>query len=142
VLQAAVIGEGGETFLLDMGEPVKIVQLARDLVQLSGLELDRDISIVFTGLRPGEKLTEELFNPTDQVERTSHEKIFTVRNGRPGVAQRGRINELLAAAEAGDGLRIRHLLAEIVPGYSVATTAGSTPGQAAASPPAVRRLSG
>jgi FlaA1/EpsC-like NDP-sugar epimerase len=76
---------------------------------------------VFTGLRPGEKLTEELFNPSDHVERTSHEKIFTVRNGRPDVAQRARIAELVTAAESGDGLRIRHLLSEIVPGY--ATTA-------------------
>ena len=61
VLQAALIGKGGEVFVADMGEPVKIVDLAKDLIELSGLELGRDIDIVFTGIRPGEKLYEELF---------------------------------------------------------------------------------
>jgi FlaA1/EpsC-like NDP-sugar epimerase len=118
VLQAAALGTGGETFVLDMGEPVKIVQLAKDLVHLSGLEVDRDVSIVFTGLRPGEKLAEELFIPGEDVARTQHTKIFMVRNGRPPTAGAARIGELVAAAEAGDGLRLRHVLAEIVPGYA------------------------
>lgn len=80
VLQASVLGQGGEVFLLDMGEPVKIVDLARDLIELSGLEVGRDVNVVFTGIRPGEKLYEELFVPGDVYERTQHEKIFVIAN--------------------------------------------------------------
>lgn len=80
VLQAAVLGRGGEVFTLDMGEPVKILDLARDMIELSGLQVGRDIDIAFVGLRPGEKLFEELFLPGEQYDRTSHEKIFIARN--------------------------------------------------------------
>jgi FlaA1/EpsC-like NDP-sugar epimerase len=80
VLQAGVLGHGGEVFLLDMGEPVKIVDLARDLIELSGLEVGRDIDIVFSGLRPGEKLFEELFIPGEEYRRTEHQKIFIAAN--------------------------------------------------------------
>ncbi|MFZ2487479.1 MAG: nucleoside-diphosphate sugar epimerase/dehydratase [Anaerolineae bacterium] len=80
VLQAAVLGKGGETFVLDMGEPVRIVDLARDLIRLSGLEVGRDIDIVFTGLNPGEKLYEELFIQGEDYQRTAHEKIFIASN--------------------------------------------------------------
>jgi FlaA1/EpsC-like NDP-sugar epimerase len=76
VLQAAVLGRGSEVFMLDMGEPVKIVDLARDLIELSGLQVGRDIDLVFTGLRPGEKLFEELFVPGESYRPTPHEKIF------------------------------------------------------------------
>ncbi len=80
VLQAALLGEGGETFVLDMGEPVKIVDLARDLIELSGLEVGQDIEIAFSGMRSGEKLFEELFIPGEAYHRTRHEKIFTAGN--------------------------------------------------------------
>ncbi|MCU0494637.1 MAG: polysaccharide biosynthesis protein, partial [Chloroflexaceae bacterium] len=80
VLQAATLGHGGEVFTLDMGEPVKIVDMARDMIELSGLEVGRDIDIVYTGLRPGEKLFEELFVPGESYERTIHEKIFIACN--------------------------------------------------------------
>jgi FlaA1/EpsC-like NDP-sugar epimerase len=76
VLQAATMGEGGEVFVLDMGEPVRILDLAHDLIRLSGLEPGRDIEIRFTGLRPGEKLYEELFSSQENYARTHHEKIF------------------------------------------------------------------
>lgn len=76
VLQAAALGRGGEVFTLDMGEPVKILDLARDMIELSGLQVGRDIDIAFVGLRPGEKLFEELFLPGEQYDRTSHDKIF------------------------------------------------------------------
>ncbi len=80
VLQAAVIGHGGEVFVLNMGEPVKIVDLARDLIELSGLEVGQDIDIVFTGMRPGEKLFEELFIPGETYNPTPHDKIFIAKN--------------------------------------------------------------
>src|SRR5205085_7885575 len=80
VLQAAPLGTGGEVFMLDMGEPVKIVDLARDLIELSGLEVGRDIDIVFSGLRPGEKLFEEMFTPGEHFEPTRHEKVLIARN--------------------------------------------------------------
>src|SRR5450759_4382449 len=76
VLQAGALGEGGEIFILDMGQPVKVVDLARDMIQLSGLTPGEDIEIVFTGMRPGEKLFEELGTSADQVDRTRHEKVF------------------------------------------------------------------
>jgi FlaA1/EpsC-like NDP-sugar epimerase len=76
VLQAATLGKGDEVFILDMGEPVKIVDLARDLIELSGLEVGRDIDIVFTSPRPGDKLFEELFINGEKHARTCHEKIF------------------------------------------------------------------
>jgi FlaA1/EpsC-like NDP-sugar epimerase len=76
VLQAATLGQGGEIFMLDMGEPVKIADLAHDLIQLSGLEVGRDIDIRYTGIRPGEKLFEELFIQGEEYQRTAHDKIF------------------------------------------------------------------
>jgi len=85
VLRAAAIGRGGEIFVLDMGEPVPIVELARDLIRLSGLEVGRNIDIEFIGPRPGEKLFEELFADGEVYERTHHEKIFVVRNSKSEV---------------------------------------------------------
>ncbi|MFW6146280.1 MAG: polysaccharide biosynthesis protein [Planctomycetota bacterium] len=75
VLQAAATGSGGQIFLLDMGEPVRIVDLARDLITLSGFRPDEDIEIVFTGVRPGEKLFEELRTDGEDIEPTMHEKV-------------------------------------------------------------------
>ena len=79
VLQASVLGQGGEIFMLDMGEPVKIVDLARDLIELSGLEVGRDIEIVFSGIRPGEKLFEELLLSDEAYQPTRHQKIKIAR---------------------------------------------------------------
>lgn len=76
VIQAGAIAEGGEIFILDMGEPVRIVDLARNLIRLSGLEPDRDIPIRFTGLRPGEKLFEELLLDKDKAAATQVEKVY------------------------------------------------------------------
>src|SRR6185295_9455261 len=79
VIQAGTQGDKGEVFLLDMGDPVKIVDLARNLIELSGLVPDKDVTIEFTGLRPGEKLDEELLIAGEQGARsTKHPKIFVV----------------------------------------------------------------
>ena len=76
VIQAGALGQGGEIFVLDMGEPVQIVDLARDMIILSGLRPEQDIKIEFTGLRPGEKLYEELFSDRENFAVTKHERIF------------------------------------------------------------------
>ena len=91
VLQAAALGSGGEVFILDMGEPVRIVDLARDLIRLSGLEPDVDIGLRFTGIRPGEKLFEELALETENAVHTHHPKVFVgqVRRAGPGVVRAG-----------------------------------------------------
>ncbi len=79
VFQAAAMGKGGEVFVLDMGEPIKIVNLAEDLIRLQGLEPYKDIDIIFTGLRPGEKLFEELLTAEEGTDQTYHEKIYIAR---------------------------------------------------------------
>jgi len=80
VLQASSMGKGGEIFVLDMGEPVKIKDLAEQLIRLSGMEPHEDIPIVYTGLRPGEKLYEELFHPSEKLKATGHPKILLARS--------------------------------------------------------------
>jgi FlaA1/EpsC-like NDP-sugar epimerase len=77
VLQASQMGQGGEVFVLDMGQQVRILDLATDLIKLSGLEPERDIGIVYTGIRPGEKLSEELFLEGEVYRRTKYNRIFT-----------------------------------------------------------------
>jgi FlaA1/EpsC-like NDP-sugar epimerase len=79
ILQAMVSGEGGEIFVLDMGEPIKIMYLAEQMIRLAGKIPGKDILIQFTGLRPGEKLFEELFHPSEQLAQTDHEKLFKAK---------------------------------------------------------------
>jgi FlaA1/EpsC-like NDP-sugar epimerase len=113
VLQAAALGEGGETFVLDMGEPVKIVDLAKDLIRLSGLEEGKDIDIVFTGLRPGEKMFEELFLEGEEYDRTEHAKIFVARNGRAPSSPMD-VEALVAAVQSGQVPDVRVALGELM----------------------------
>jgi FlaA1/EpsC-like NDP-sugar epimerase len=79
VLQAGAMGQGGEVFVLDMGKPVKIIDLAKEMIKLSGLQLDKDIAIVFTGIRPGEKLFEEMLTAEEGTVATQNKKIFTAK---------------------------------------------------------------
>ena len=79
VLEAATMGKGDEIFVFDMGEPVKIVDLAKNMIRLAGLELDKDIQLKFIGLRPGEKLYEELLNNEENTIPTIHKKIFLAK---------------------------------------------------------------
>jgi len=83
VLQTAELGQGGKVFVLDMGQPVRIVDLATDLIRLAGLEPGRDIKIVYTGMRPGEKLSEELFLAKEDCRRTKHPKIIVATSQSP-----------------------------------------------------------
>ena len=76
IMQAGAMGEGGEIFVLDMGEPIKVSYLAEQMIRLSGKTVAQDIDIVYTGLRPGEKLYEELFHEQESLAETGHDKIF------------------------------------------------------------------
>ncbi|WP_041444846.1 nucleoside-diphosphate sugar epimerase/dehydratase [Syntrophobotulus glycolicus] len=92
VIQAGAMASGGEIFILDMGKPVKIIDLARDLIKLSGLEVDKDIKIVTTGTRPGEKLFEELLTDEEGTTATKNKRIFVAR---PNNISSGQINEVV-----------------------------------------------
>jgi FlaA1/EpsC-like NDP-sugar epimerase len=118
VLQAASMGRGGEIFILDMGEPVLIADLAKDLIRLSGLQPDVDIELAFTGLRPGEKLFEELSIKDEVAEKTTHPKIFVGKLRTPTNNVRPGIDELLAMADVVPGAQIRSKLCELVPEYT------------------------
>ena len=119
VLQAAVVDCGGAILMLDMGQPVKIVDLAKDLIRLSGLCLGKDIEIKFTGLRPGEKLFEELFIPGEQYENTEHEKILIVKNASNFTPKTldSLVEALCEAARQNDAPAIAFLLQQLVPEY-------------------------
>jgi FlaA1/EpsC-like NDP-sugar epimerase len=119
ILQAGTMGEGGEIFILDMGEPIRIVDMARDLIRLHGLEPGEDISIEFTGLRPGEKLHEELITSGEGIVPTRHEKIMVLRGRtRDAAALLAQIEALFVLARQGNDTAIRKKLREIVPEYT------------------------
>jgi FlaA1/EpsC-like NDP-sugar epimerase len=122
VLQASAIGAGGQICVLDMGEPVKIVDLARNLILLSGLKPDEDIKIEFTGMRPGEKLYEELSTLLEDTAPTTHEKIrIYVGNGMPEGDMVSWLNYLREICETCDVGRLVVALKEIVLDYSPST---------------------
>jgi len=116
-IQAAALGQGGEVFVLDMGEPIRVVELATELIRLSGLEPGRDIEVVFTGLRPGEKLHEVLFAEGEQPRPTAHEKILVACRGNAWDSQSlsHHLQQLERLAHEGHPARIRAKIQEIVP---------------------------
>jgi FlaA1/EpsC-like NDP-sugar epimerase len=122
ILQASVIGEGGEIFVLDMGEPVKIAYLAEQLIRLSGRKPGEDIEIVYTGLRPGEKLYEELFHDAEHLGDTRHPKIHLARSRSvtSEVVARA-LADLRSAIDVEDERTILSVLQELVPEYSRST---------------------
>jgi FlaA1/EpsC-like NDP-sugar epimerase len=126
VLQAGSMGKGGEIFILDMGEPVRIVDLARDLIRLSGFSPDDEIGIEFTGIRPGEKLFEELSIIGENADTTQHPKIFVGRttSGHVETVRRW-MAELASAVGRAEDVSIRDRLAKIVPEYAPADDVGS-----------------
>lgn len=120
VLQAATYAKGGEIFVLDMGEPVKIYQLAKNLIRLSGLKEGRDIQIKFTGLRPGEKLYEELLMEEEGLTKTAHNKIYI---GKPFFHSmeelQSHLSLLADAVETEDNNRVKEAVATVVPTYTI-----------------------
>jgi FlaA1/EpsC-like NDP-sugar epimerase len=122
VLQASVLDEAADRIvMLEMGEPVKIVDLARNLIRLSGYEPDVDIPIVFTGLRPGEKVHEQLTSETEETLPTRYEKIRIVRTEGPEALDRG-LEQLRGAVDARDEKAIVRRLQELVPEFSPQAT--------------------
>jgi FlaA1/EpsC-like NDP-sugar epimerase len=118
VLQAGALGRGGEVFVLDMGEPVKIADLAADLIRLSGKEVGKDIEIRFSGTRPGEKLYEELFFSAEFASDTEHPKVLRARNAALPVGVTTVVGDLIMAAQEGWGdEELRSLLRRLVPDY-------------------------
>lgn len=118
VLQAGSMGKGGEIFLLDMGEPVKILTLAEDMIRLSGFIPYEDIDIKFTGLRPGEKLYEELLLAGEGIQPTCHEKIMVAQaTHRDWHVLNRQVDELYLATQKADTGRVVDIIREIVPEY-------------------------
>jgi FlaA1/EpsC-like NDP-sugar epimerase len=103
ILHAATLGKGGEVFVLDMGKPVRILDLANALVRLYGFRPGKDVRIVFTGLRPGERLYEKLFNDDEQIWRTSHPKILMATSSALEEEKREEVRGLIRAVESATG---------------------------------------
>jgi FlaA1/EpsC-like NDP-sugar epimerase len=118
VLQALTMGKGGEIFVLDMGEPIKIVDLAHALIRLSGLEPEVDIQVVYTGLRPGEKLNEEIQPEGEGTKPTAHEKIRVLSGKEVGLEDvRKWLDDLAALVDSRNFHGLVSKLQEIVPEY-------------------------
>ena len=120
ICQAGAMGKGGEIFILDMGTSIKIDDMARDLIKLSGFEPDVDIKIEYVGMRPGEKLYEELITEGEGIIPTDHDKIMVLKgttNDLPSM--NGKIDELIELADDQDGESIKVMLKSIVPEYSI-----------------------
>ena len=119
VLQAGYYAKGGEIFVLDMGEPVKIDTMARNLIRLSGYEPDVDIMIKYTGLRPGEKLYEELLMKEEGLQDTSNKLIHIGKPIEMDDEQFKKQLEALDEACRGESADIKNLVAEMVPTYKL-----------------------
>jgi FlaA1/EpsC-like NDP-sugar epimerase len=115
-----------------MGAPIRIEDLAKDLIKLSGLEVGRDVEIEYTGLRPGEKMFEELSASSEEYVATRHEKIAKIRNGAQSAEHSSElwnsVNELIHLAGEGHADEMRHKLKEIVPEYSAQPESGGQAG--------------
>jgi FlaA1/EpsC-like NDP-sugar epimerase len=124
VLQASAMGQGGEVFVLNMGEPVRILDLAEDLIRLSGLEPGEEVEIVFTGLRPGDKLSEELWDEGLDYQSTGHPDITRLAENDylcgPELVRA--VDELIALAVSGDVENLVQRLDDLIPGAAIRST--------------------
>ncbi len=124
ILQSGAMGSGGEIFVLDMGEPIRISYLAEQMIRLSGKVPDEDIDIIYTGLRPGEKLYEELFHEKEALQSTEHAKILLARHREFEWKRLGEVmDNLHQACFDYDEIGLRQLLKELVPEWSGAEAA-------------------
>jgi FlaA1/EpsC-like NDP-sugar epimerase len=128
ILQAAGTGHGGEVFVLEMGQPVRIADLARDMIRLSGFEPDEDIEIVFTGLTPGEKLHEELMSDGEEVVPTRHDRIRVLRRGDRPPHPEGWLRALEECVAHGDVPGAVSIIRDLVPTYTPSQALLETPG--------------
>jgi FlaA1/EpsC-like NDP-sugar epimerase len=119
VLEAATMGEGGEVFVFDMGESVKIINLAKKMITLSGMRVDRDIEIKFTGLRPGEKLYEELLSTDENTLPTHHPKILIAKVSVPSYSYMDIQMNLIQGVleEGGNNNELVSKIKEVIPEY-------------------------
>jgi FlaA1/EpsC-like NDP-sugar epimerase len=118
IMQTVALGEGGEIFVLDMGEPIKISYLAEQMIRLSGCKPGEDIEITYVGLRPGEKLYEELFHEKEQLKQTEHEKVFLARHRKlDSGSLTQKLEQMAAACKTMDEAKLSELLEELVPEY-------------------------
>jgi len=117
VLQAGTLGLGGEVFVLDMGEPVKIVDLATDLIRLCGFEPGKDIDVQFTGIRPGEKLYEEMFFHEEHAVPTNHPKLLRAKKAGIPEGLMRRIDRLVEATDTSEEDELREMLVALVPDF-------------------------
>jgi len=116
------MGRGGEIFILDMGTSIKIDDMARDLIRLSGFEPEVDIKIEYVGVRPGEKLHEELITEGEGIVPTHHEKIMVLRGSACNlVSMNGKVDELIRLANDQNGEQIKVMLKSIVPEYTISS---------------------
>jgi len=124
VLQAFAMGKGGEVFVLNMGEQIRILDLAQDLIRLSGLEPGKDIEIVFTGIRPGEKLSEALWDEGADYLSTNHPDVLRLSENELITSNnlKEAVNELIELGKKGDPDQIVSMLNRIVPGATVSST--------------------
>ncbi|MEW8207602.1 MAG: polysaccharide biosynthesis protein, partial [Candidatus Thiodiazotropha taylori] len=122
IMQTVVMGEGGEIFVLDMGEPIKISYLAEQMIHLSGRTLGQDIQIEYIGLRPGEKLYEELFHEKEELAKTSHQKVLLAHHRQVDWQWlNGVMQQMSSATEALDSQQLRLLLGQLVPEHEIQT---------------------
>ena len=119
VMQAGAMGQGGEVFVLDMGKPIKILDLAKEMIRLSGFEPDKDIAIIFTGIRPGEKLFEEILTAEEGTVVTENQKIFMAKLSQINVGEFAeKLEKLKESAVKNNKEEIIKNLKDIIPSFA------------------------
>lgn len=124
ILQAGAVGDQGQVFLLDMGEPIKIKDMAFDLIRLSGFEPEKDIPVIYTGLRPGEKLYEELYGRREKIVKTDYNKLMILNDTGPKKSWKflsEQVDEIVAGAEELNAETIKRGLKKMIPDYNPQT---------------------